>query len=577
MKDEPSCDTLPGVTTGTGPSITIVDSATKGAPTALFRRDDGREFYLHSPDNPVEEAGLLVRDVPIRERTMYLVLGYGLGYHVKELLKRIPRSSRVTVIESPRACLSGMQTRVGKDRGSASRIDSRLHFLAPGDPEMVPIFLADRLAQLRLLGIELFTHTPSTMTDEGFFRKLTAEVPRQFPGSFSIHLASLDRLLENDLSNFWANLPHSWDAAITQSLRGGWSGRPLVIVSAGPSLNDVLPLLHAAARGRFLLATGTAARILLSGQIRPDLVISIDPFETNLAHFQGWGEADVPLAYYHRIHRHVLDAHKGPRFFFTMRDEPPIPLRGSSVASEFRRGGSVAFSALQLAHLLEANPVIFVGQDFAFAGGHTHAQGSATDRAFEEIAPPGEYFQVPGVGGNPVVTSRVYHSYLIYMQNYLLEYARQRPGVKHINTSGTGARISGMDYVDADRALAPVPESAAPGAAEMIGAALAKNRRVAPKARHTAAIRWAAEVDRLIRQPGRFEDFGRLFSGFSTTSACAQAARSYGDVYYLFETRYANADSATKASLQRRFLEHLRFVAEELSRIKAASYPLRHK
>ncbi len=559
------------MTTGTGPPITIIDSATKGAPTALIRRADGSEAYLHSRFDPVEEARLLIGDVPLRERTMYLVLGFGLGYHVKELLNRIPHTSHVTVAEPRGACLSALRPPGGKNRAATWMKSPRLHFLTLDEPGLGPIYLADRLAEMRLLGIELFTHLPSTLMDETFYRNLSAEVRQKFPRSFAVHLSSLDKLLENDLANFWANLSCSWNAAPAQCLRRKWSGRPLVIVSAGPSLDSAVLSLREVRGRAMLLATGTAARILMERDIRPDLVISLDPYDTNLAHFQGWGASGVPLVYYHRINRRVLDLHSGPRFVFIMRDEPPIPLVGRPGGPEFWRGGSVAFSALQLAHLMEANPIVFVGQDFAFGRGRTHAAGSATGHVFEEGDPPGDYFQVPGANGSPVLTDRIYYSYLLYMQNYLLEFAARKPAVRHINTSTVGAFIRGMDYLDFDRALALNTAQARYSAGEMIAEAVAGSRKIPLKRREAAVCGWVAELDRLLGRIGSTDDFSRTYAAFRSTSVCAQAARSYEDVHYLYETR---GGAQGKSSLPARFREHLQFVASELRKSKSAFQPL---
>lgn len=211
-------------------SISIIDSKTKGIRTAVFRRPDGREFYLHSRFDPLEEARFLVKDVPRRERTLYVVLGFGLGYHVKELLQRIPQSSHILVMEPDFACISGRLLAHRADRSWAWMHNDRLHFLAHHDPMVVPLSLTDRLATLRLLSLELIAHLPSMLTAESFYQAVIAEIPQRFPTSFQSHLNSLDKLLENHLRNFWANLPHSWNATPVTSLQGRWSGRALIIV-----------------------------------------------------------------------------------------------------------------------------------------------------------------------------------------------------------------------------------------------------------------------------------------------------------------------------------------------------------
>jgi len=548
-------------------SVSLVESKTQGAPTALVRRTDGREFYLHSRYDPLEEARFLVRDIPVRERALYAVLGFGLGYHVKELMQRIPRSSHIVVLEPDQACLSGQMLQHGGSRAAAWMHNDRLHFLGQRDPHAAHLYLADTMVRLRLLSFEMVTHIPSTLTAEDFYRALLTGIPRGLPSSFQSHLNSLERMMENDLQNFWANLPHSWDAAPVSCLRGKWSGRPLIIVSAGPSLTAALPILQKAGDRALLLATGSTAGILMARQTRPDLVIAVDPYEANVAHFRGWDHADVPLVYYHRVNRGILSLYSGPRFFFLMRDDPPLPPDNPADKPDFWQGGSVAFSALQLAHYLEANPVIFVGQDFAFAGGHTHAEGSAVDQTYDPSALPKDYFLVPGVRGEPVVTNRMYHSYLLFMQDYLLRYAVSKPAVKHINTSQSGALIQGMECQTLDQALAGLPEPAPVPSQEVIRSALARGRKIPPEAQRLMLQKWCAELGHLLSQVGQARDFGRLFAGFKTTTAYAQAARTYDDICYLYESRYRGGDHQASSAFGNRFGAHLQWVHEQLCRI----------
>lgn len=552
-------------------AISIINSNTKGVPTAVCRRTDGQEFFLHSRDNPLEEAKDLVKDVPLRERTLYVVLGFGLGYHVQELLRQVPQSSHILVLEPDSACLSGGLQAQKNNRAWAWMHHRRLHFLAHHDPNVAPLALVDRIATLRLLSLEMFTHIPSTLTAEEFYQALLCEIPKQFPVSFQNRLASLDTLMENHLRNFWANLPHSWNATPVQCLRNQWEGRRLIIASAGPSLTEALPVLRAARGSALLLATGTAARILVEHQIQPDLVVSMDPFEANRAHFQGWDGSDVPLIYHHQIHRDILASYSGPRFFFLMQDDPPIPMRNSQEKSGFRQGGSVAFSALQLAHFLGADPIIFVGQDFSFRGGHTHASGSVVDYCFKPESLPPDYFTVPGVDGNPVVTSRLYYSYLLYMQEYLLDFAKRNPGVKHLNTSKSGARIQGMDFVALEQALeVPVPPTPFLPR-NVIRAALAQNRPIRLEKQKAALDRWSSALDHLLKQAGQCDNFDHLFAKFKSTSLYAQAPRIYDDLYYLYEARYRSRQDPAIPSFLNRFHEHLQFVSMELRKIREAA------
>jgi len=548
-------------------AVSILDSKIQGAPTAACRRADGFEFFLHSPENPVAEARRLAAAAPSRERTLYVVLGFGLGYHVRELLERVPRSSHVLVLEPDSACLSGRLAASG-NRSWAWISDRRLHRFAHHDPGVAPSAIADRMASLRLLSLEMLVHDPSTLTAEAFYGALREGIPREFPISFASRIGSLDKMLENHLANFWANLPSSWEASPVETLRGRWAGRALILVSAGPSLTPALPCLGEAGGKALLLATGTAVRTLLDNRIRPDLVISTDPYPANLGHFQGWDTSGVPLVYHHQIYRGIPEEYRGPKFWFAMQDDPPVPLARDRERSGFRQGGSVAFSALQLAHYMEADPIIFVGQDFAFADGHTHARGCIVDQPYRAEALPADYLRVPGVSGEPVPTSRLYYWYLLFMQDYLREYGRKKPGIRHINTSRTGALIRGMEALDLRQALAEAAPVSSPSPGQMIVEAFARGRRKPPEACKRALDRWARELERLPAACASADEFDRLAARCRALSFYAQAARLYDDVRYLYEVRSLSLGAPFQAEFRSRFVAHLRWLREELIRMR---------
>jgi hypothetical protein len=305
----------------------------------------------------------------------------------------------------------------------------------------------------------------------------------------------------------------------------------------------------------------------MAQQLLPDLVVAIDPYEANLEHFTGWDTSTVPLVYYHRVYRGILPSYAGPTFAFGMHDEPAIPLSASE-RSRFSRGGTVAFSALQLAHYLEANPIIFVGQDFAFSGGHTHAAGTRYDDTYDERLTGKDYLHVPGVTGAPVVTTPVYYNYLLQMQDYLVKYGQLRPDVKHINASRIGARILGMEQMTLQQGLLEVPPEPLPSFRAAIRAAAEHRPPRSSGTRKATVRRWAKELDQVLARSATAANFEALFASFKKTSVYAQVAHSYDNILYIFEGRYRSRGEAIRREFTERFSGHLRSVAAELRRIE---------
>jgi hypothetical protein len=297
--------------------------------------------------------------------------------------------------------------------------------------------------------------------------------------------------------------------------------------------------------------------------------VSIDPYDENRAHFEGWDATGVPLVYHHMVNRQVLATYPGPRFFFVTRDDPPVPLRPSKEASAFVGGGTVSFSALQVAHVLGANPVILLGQDFAFASGHTHAEGSASDVAFDPDVPSGERFLVPGTSGAPVLTNRVYRDYLLYMQEYLRHCASRRPGIVHINASKTGALIQGTEYKPLEEAIASAAPCDARAWADVTRSLLRQHEGVSEAARSAAVRQWHGEVRQIVDDSRVLTDCGGLLTAFAETSAGRQAGRMYADVAYLFEARYSQAPPDAREQFRARIEAHLRWLMDELARLQS--------
>jgi hypothetical protein len=219
---------------------------------------------------------------------------------------------------------------------------------------------------------------------------------------------------------------------------------------------------------------------------------------------------------------------------------------------------------------MEANPIIFVGQDFAFVDGHTHATGCVEDQVFDAGALPKDYFHVPGVGGRPVVTNRIYHSYHLFMQNYLVDFAKLKPMIRHINTSTVGARVQGMEEMGLEAALASTSSPTRGSPSAIIAESHGANQEATPERQKAVLKAWEAELSRLLSDVSLEDSFERLFAKFKRTSLPPLGGRSYDDIWYLYEVKYRSESDAIRLAFLNRFREHLRFAYEEVLEMEGA-------
>lgn len=536
-------------------------TAANGDTTAKIQREDGRELYLHSSFNPVEEADFLIEKMPIQENTLYVVIGFGLGYHVQALLKRIPVSSRIVVVESSNWRLAIAAHGMKRRHGNKWMNDSRLVIKDFKKPETVCFTLADIFVKNKLHSLEMVTHIPSVATDEKFYREVIETIPREFAMRISAQIHTIDTTLEYNLTNYIANLPVTWHSPSIDRLRNKWAGQPVIIVSAGPSLTEQLDVLKSAQGKAIIVCVGTAVKALIKHGIRPDFVIAIDPYYENMAHFEGWDTTQAALLYYHNVWRGIPANYKGAKFWFTLQDEMPIPLQSDCRDSIFIAGGTVAFSALQFARHVKASPVILVGQDMSFYQGRTHAEGVEYNLSFSEENLPEGFFQIPGTNGISVVTNQAYYSYLVLMQEYIL----RNQDVKYINTSLTGAKIEGTEVKPLHEVITEFCTRPAE-TDKVIREIDSHYQPVSKKDIIKLLNKWEAEIIRFREKSNAADKVDKLISHFKNLELYKVNHIYYSQFFYAAGLKEKWPDRSSKTALAERLRAHAEFALEVIRR-----------
>ena len=163
------------------------------------------------------------------------------------------------------------------------------------------------------------------------------------------------------------NMPHIQEAAIC---------------AAGPSLDDQIPLLaeqkeKSNTQKLFVISTDTALPALLSGGVKPDIVVSIDCQHISYSHFMDSACRNIPLFMDISGPPVLAELSLLPFFFsgghplavYISQHRQTIPLLDTS-------GGNVTYACLSLAEFLNAHRITVYGADFSYPGGKIYARGT---------------------------------------------------------------------------------------------------------------------------------------------------------------------------------------------------------
>lgn len=107
-------------------SAYMLETARSGVPTVAFRDPDENLKYLHSQYDPWREAETLACANHVGSHAFFIVIGFGLGYHICELFKRLHEAQQIIIIEPAGELLRAALTHADY---SEMLQDERLHII----------------------------------------------------------------------------------------------------------------------------------------------------------------------------------------------------------------------------------------------------------------------------------------------------------------------------------------------------------------------------------------------------------------------------------------------------------------
>jgi hypothetical protein len=423
-----------------GAAVEILSSRSE-IPTLRVTTKTGQKVFLHSSVDPVKEARRVVSALEVQGGTVVVVYGLGLGYLVEALLAQLNERISLFVIEPDQAVFrQAMRTR--DLRGILT--SDRVCILA--DDPMVNIgntfFTFYDVARFHNI---VFTGLPGHQTVYSDFHMESMTVIKQVVNSAIMELRNMAKNGLDIVSSTILNFVDYCTNPGVSSLFGKFAGVPAIIVAAGPSLDHNIELLREAKGRALIIAVGTAVKALQKNGITPDFIVSIDAGAYNYEHIKEYNNKDTSLLTDIQSYPRILQNFQGPIFvaavesFITSWSDNTLEDKGA-----METGGTVANSAMTAAYKMGANPIVFVGQDLAFArDGHTHAAGTNYDNIISTAGENEECFYVKANDGGEVLTNRVFDYFRLFIEKWI----QIKNDRMYINATEGGAFIAGTQIM----------------------------------------------------------------------------------------------------------------------------------
>ena len=230
------------------------------------------------------------------------------------------------------------------------------------------------------------------------------------------------------------------DARNVDVLKGAFRGKPAILVSAGPSLNQCMEDLKKAAGKCVIIAVDSVVVPLLNNGIIPDFVTTLDFRYHNADKLLPALVKNASFSLVAIISTSVPTARRLPlsHLFWCFQDNDTQSWLTDVLKVNYfmKPVGTVAALSLSFAQMIEADPIILVGHDFALTSkAADHVDGAVFQGSWNT---KGKLISVKGIDGKMVQT-----------QDFLLEFKQAfeqiilRHPCNYINASAAGAHIEG--------------------------------------------------------------------------------------------------------------------------------------
>ena len=379
---------------------------------------------LHSEYYPVLEAQKQIN--MIQPATKVFVYGFGLGYQAIELLNDVSFQKLHIVII--RASLTAAILK-------AVRLD----------------FLDNPRLSFR---------TEKNFCAEDSYCVLPAECLRADNQHYALRDDIFFNMRESWLENRWVVRQQDFQSHVDQNheliksipgvdqfIQQNKPKHRLLIIGAGPSLDDIKLTLSQLSKSCFVIVLDAAVSVVVAAGIRVDAILTIDPSPRILDFFTAESisqvNQDCSLIFFPIVHPEIIRRWPWQKYTAFSRSQNNL-IQPIEAGNYLETQGSVLHPALSLCEKLEAKQIILAGIDLSFPGKATHAANVPGKEIPENMAV--NLLPVQSVNGSKTFSSPDFLSYLRETEDYIQGHQH----IDFVNLSPIGALIVGCRNIHID-------------------------------------------------------------------------------------------------------------------------------
>ena len=414
----------------------MIERSPKNGEYTLILNNDKSKQYVLSKYEPRQKANSLLGEDWGNKSTNWIIFGFNFGYTIDKLTETVSDKVNILIIEPNELLLKEEMQLVEKNNRYTAK--------------NIRFFTGTEFSKLKQTVDEMFG-----TYEFNNFRIISNEVYLLYYGEYCKKaLSVIDQCIDDKIINFNTivlgnvqyiinTVRNRLDIAETCDmgyLRDKYKGIPAVVVSAGPSLDKNIKYLREF-NGLIFVMGRTLTPVLKLG-VRPDFVVSLDPYDLVYETFGENKEYDIPLITLCQSNPKVVRGCKSYKYFLHNSSELE-GLLGMRVNPVLDLSGSVATLCLSSAVFLGCSPVMFIGQDLAFEGERMYATDSNAINSRTTFENNPDLKWIKSFYGKQICSNVNMISFLRWIEKFISEH----PQSEYINCTEGGAYIEGASHM----------------------------------------------------------------------------------------------------------------------------------
>lgn len=398
-----------------------------------------KKIYIGSKYSVQRDIDIFMDKInDFNSETIFIIIGLATGEHIIELLKKIEDKNKVIIVEPDLNIASCFSTSEKK-----YTLDNENIVLCVEDNLKKAIDKYVDEISVNKIKIACFANYDKVY--KASFVNLTREITTNLNNKI-MNNATSKNFSELFTTCYINNIHHIEKSVPINKFKDKLKNKPAVIVSAGPSLENNISKLKGH-QDKFIIITGARSlKALIQNSIIPDFIAMVDPGDINGKFLKEYNNYNIPLLFYEYTSYNALNEYNGDKIFF-VSNQLTNDLLGEFV-DNLPAGGSVAHTCTAFAMYMGCDPIIFMGQDFAYTNDKLHAETVAyADK--NNIDSEKDFILVKDIFGDYVRTDRLLNIYRKNMES-IIEFNKE---VTFVNSTEGGAHMEGTIIKSLDKSL----------------------------------------------------------------------------------------------------------------------------